>query len=37
MEIISKIKNIPKRVYRKYESEKYKKGRYRQIINKTNR
>jgi len=32
MEIISKIKNIPKRVYRKYESEKYKKGRYSKLL-----
>ena len=30
--IIKKIKNIPKRIYRKYESTKYRKGRYSKFL-----
>lgn len=32
IEIIKKIKNIPKRIYRKYESSQYRKGKYSQYL-----
>lgn len=32
MEIVKKIKNIPKRIYRKYESTKYRKGKYSKLF-----
>lgn len=32
IEIIKKIKNIPKRIYRKYESGQYRKGKYSQYL-----